>query len=387
MSPYGFFGNSNFNSAFLGLTGLFAFPYLFSLKSRHKFLFAFIFVPIFLISIVRTDSQQGLVIMFTGITTALAIKLYFKYRNRASLLSISCVLIILSIFFFQGLFGKGLFANLLYQDSVKARNYYWDAGWRMMIENPKFGIGIDRYGDWYWAYRSTQSISSLGADNYSTSAHNIFLDIGSSGGIPLLLTYIFLIGVVGILSIRFLIRQSDYDLSYVTCFSAWVSLQVYSFFSIGHIGVFVWSWILAGVLVSKYFESHLVNIKSSSRHSFEPKKVIIPVIFILLVFPVVKESLMSKESQRINSVAAYLSYLESNNIEPRNISVALQRIQGSSAIGIEYLRKYLKKFPNNYDLWLLMYTNTAAFPEERSQALTNLIRLNPYNKVLVEQKT
>jgi len=379
LSPYSFFGNSNFHSGFLGLASITVLPQIMKKTHWKKFLSALLLYAFLLYAISYSDSEQGFIIGFSGVIIYLNGILLNKYKNYYSILIAFFVNFSLVFIFIQGLIGKGIAAIFLYQDSVMARNYYWDAAWSMAKDRPFLGVGLDRYGDWYWAYRASESINKLGPEDFSTSAHSIFLDLASSGGVILLLTYLTFVFTIFYISIKNLISMDSLDYTYLTLFACWVSLNVYSLFSIGHIGVFVWSWVFAGLLISKikgnsdYMENNTVMQKTTS------KSLIGILIGLVLIFPVINESIQSKKAQKINSVASYLNYLDSNTLEPRNIALAIKKLSSSSVNTIEFTRDALVKFPNYYDLWYALYINPSTSEKEKREALSNLIRLNYYN--------
>ena len=384
MTPYGFFGNSNFNSAILGISSIALLYFLISNKKVKILLIGVLFLIQF--SIYRTNSQQGFVVFSAGLLIFLSILLIQKSKNRIfAMLVMSLNLFMFSVFIF-GLFGRGFAAELIFQKSVEARNFYWSAGWEMTKNNGWLGVGLDRFGDWYWKYRSSESIQALGAENFSASAHNIFLDISSSGGFPLLITYILFIITILTISTRYILSHKAGDISYFILFSSFVAFQIYSLFSIGHIGLLVWNFVLAGLLLGgARVNSEVKQLTSIQRNHVIRGLVLSMTLFSFLSFPVVKESLMSKQAQTINTVSSYVKYLESNSIEPRNISLAIQSIMTTSYSGISFIRKSLIDFPNYYDLWYLLYINTESTEEEKSKALENLVRLNPYNQILLNK--
>ena len=56
------------------------------------------------------------------------------------------------------------------------------------------------------------------------------------------------------------------------------------------------------------------------------------------------------------------------------------------AKSIKYINEALSKFPNNYDLWYLLYANRYSTNDQKQSALDNLNRLNFYNRILAEKK-
>jgi hypothetical protein len=147
------------------------------------------------------------------------------------------------------LLNKGPLASFIYEASIKARGDYWAAGWKMTTMHPWFGVGFDGYGDWYRRTRTVGSISDFGEKDFSNAAHNVFLDISSSGGFPLLLIYLILVVYTLISAIRVLKRSREFNAPFVAIFAGWVAYQVQSLISINQLGLAIWGWVLTGLII------------------------------------------------------------------------------------------------------------------------------------------
>ena len=384
LSPYSFFGNSNFHSAFLGLASLTSLTLIIRKKDPIRQISGIALLSFFLIAIAYSESQQGFIVSFSGFVTYVSIVFLKNHMEIKFILLIFIINVFLIIVFISGLFGKGFASRVIFQESVLARNFYWSAGWQMAKDNPFLGLGLDRYGDWYWSYRDLESIKILGPENFSTSAHNIYLDIASSGGLTLFLSYAFFILSILYLALKNLIIKPNLDQSHLVAFSCWIALNVYSLFSIGHIGVFLWSWIFAGLVINTEKNNMQVNLNHKSAHEHKWRSIIGGVLAFFLILPVLTESYNSKRAQSINTISSHVEYLNSDPIEPRNIALSIQKLSSTSVITTNYSRIYVNKFPNNYDLWYSLYIDANSTQEEKRISLENLIRLNPYNQILID---
>lgn len=389
--PYSFFGNIDFNSGFLGLTSIVFFAYILlnGKKKNKKSYVSFLLLVYIYVAIYITKSQQGFVVSFAGIVTFF---LVYTYKKNGSGLQFKIILLtslFLASQFLLGLFDRGIAARFLYEPSVQARNYYWNAGIKMAVENPFLGVGLDRYGDWYWAFRSTDAINFLGPNDFSNSAHSIFIDILSSGGFPLLATYLILLLFLFKSSVYIIRNTETLQFEFIALFACWMAFNVYSLFSIGQIGVLIWGWVFSGLLLGS--KTNLGVIKKVGTHrnrSTFTLSSISSLIGLLIVLPVVKESNEIKTAIKLNHVSNFLNYLDSYKNEPYNISLALNRINnlGMETQSLKYISQALSKFPNNYDLWYLLYVNRYSSSEQKQRALLNLKRLNLYNTVLSDNK-
>ena len=250
---FGTLGNVNFLSAYFGLTSVCSLVLCTSKKIRSNIrivliLSAFIEVYIAL----YTKSIQGPIIFVIG--TALAIMLYIisfpKTRLRTYLLfAFSITGVISFLLLIYALVNKGPLASFIYQPSIVFRADYMHAGYKMMLQQPWTGVGLDNYGSWYREVRGEISTLRTGPNRISNSAHNILLDIGSGGGVLLALCYIFLNLLVLVSIVRLLQKGQAGNPIFVASVSVWVAYHVQASISINQIGVGVWGWILSGLII------------------------------------------------------------------------------------------------------------------------------------------
>lgn len=207
-NPYdpivGTLGNPNFVSAHLGISGLASLALVLeSSRSLVSRLILIVNVGLSLFVISQSSSSQGLLVFALGATlifySRLLSTLHLAVRTGYWLLVLGG-----SVVGTLGILNKGPLASLLYQDSVSYRGDYWRAGWKMSLDNPIFGVGLDSYGDWYRFARTEAAALRRGPDVTSNSAHNVFLDISSNGGFLLLTTYLLIFGLIFRSAIRVL---------------------------------------------------------------------------------------------------------------------------------------------------------------------------------------
>jgi len=183
----GFLGNPNFQSSFVGFSGVIAFAYL--IQKTQKLLLRVAFLGYLLLAgyvISATDSQQGFLVLAggTGIVVLIWVKSSNLSRLATPLFLASAVGAFMAIL---GMLNKGPLASLLYKPSVTYRGDYWRAGWEMTLEHPISGVGLDSYGDWYRRTRTIEASLRRGPEVISNAAHNVLLDLSSNGGFPLLI--------------------------------------------------------------------------------------------------------------------------------------------------------------------------------------------------------
>ena len=259
----------------------------------------------------------------------------------------------------------------------------------MTTSNPALGIGLDRYSDWYWAYRDLNTIEALGPDDFTTSAHNIFLDISSSGGFPLLISYLILIILVFTKGLNELRKMDTPNYVFITLFSIWIGFITYSLVGIGQIGILIWGWIFAGLIIGWNLDLQIKgNPQTTNLKINRLTSLALFVTGTMLMLPMIKDSYSIKHAMIINSSKEYFNFLENNNIEPYNISRAIIKLNelGLELESLDYLRTAIVNFPNNYGLWTLQYSNKYSTLAEKQIAYENLLRLNYYNKYLAKSK-
>jgi O-antigen ligase len=390
---FGFLGNPNFQSSLLGVLGAIVFAQLFNkgLKIQLKVLIgAYLLVTLHVIK--ETASQQGFLVLTLGI--GVVIGLYVLQLNR----SLGIGYGLLSILgFFVVLFGtlnKGPLASLLYKDSVTYRGDYWQAGWKMTVDHPIFGVGMDSYGDWYRRSRTLAATLRRGPEITSNAAHNVFLDISSYGGFPLLIIYVALMALVVVSAIKVLKRSKGFNPVFVGLVGGWVAFQAQSIISINQIGLALWGWVLSGLIIGYEINTRnavdLETVVKKGRVAGKPTQtsagsvVALFVAFFLGVLvgmpPYVAsakyKSALETSNPKVIQGAAYIWPLDYS----RMIQVAGTLNDNKlEAQGLEVALDAVEKFPDNYSVWETLDSMKNATPDQKAQALAQMKRLDPLN--------
>lgn len=391
---FGFLGNPNFQSSLLGVLGSLAFAQLLSSTTDkpQKVLIAGYLTLTFIV-INETVSQQGFLVLLVGISIVIGI--YIKCRFQKSLtLAYGSLLGIGFLSVLTGSLNKGPFAALLYKDSVTFRGDYWNAGWKMTLDNPVFGVGLDNYGEWYRRSRSVEAALRRGPNVVTNAAHNVYLDMSSFGGFPLLLIYASLMIFVAISSWKFVHRAKKFDPLFAGLIGAWIAFQAQSIVSINQIGLAIWGWVLSGLIIGyeiktrdqEIVESKSKQIKGATKGSQNSPATIIALFMgfllgaLLGMSPylasakykgaletgnptIIQEAafIWPLDSARISQVAATLN---DNDLNTQGLEVAL--------FGTD-------KFADTYGAWATLYSMKAATGAQKAQALKEMLRLDPFN--------
>jgi O-antigen ligase len=393
---FGTFGNPNFQSAFMGIVA--SVSITLGALSREKLQLRFLYLGVTLIALlnIQLSSWQGFFVFGFGVLTSLLIYV-FQNGYRKTFLVMSSALTLLVVFVSLALFNLGPLASILYKASLGAREIYWQAAINMIRQHPLTGVGPDGYIDWFRRSRSkevSEGPNLLVAD----SAHNIPLDVGASGGIPLLLSYLGLILLVVLAILVVLRRGKVFDVYFTSLVSAWVGYQAQSLISINQLGVGVWGWGLSGLLIgyalvtSDVQDSKVVKNKMRlSGQAPSPKSSVNP----FLIAATVMSSLLAwfVSTPPYFAAAQYFSALKSGDaivlqeattLTPSNRRNYFEtaRIFADNKLfdrSLVLLREATVKYPDYFELWQLWAAIPSASTEEVKRAKAELKRLDPNN--------
>jgi O-antigen ligase len=389
---FGFVGNPNFQSSLLGILGSVVFAHLLSstVKSSVKSVY-FVYLLATLYVIKETNSQQGFLILIVGSGISLGVFVYCKSRALGySYLGLAVV------GFFAVLVGtlnKGPLATLLYKDSVTYRGDYWRAGWKMTLENPIFGVGLDSYGDWYRRSRTIEATLRRGPDVTSNAAHNVFLDVSAYGGFPLFLIYAALMVLVVISAVKVIKRSQGFNAGFVGLVAGWVAFQAQSIISINQIGLALWGWVLSGLIIGYEINTRnsvVVSEKKTGKTSTKPAKASAATTLAMFVGLIVGvlvgmppylasakyKGALETSNPTVIQEAAYIWPLDASRMIQVSVTLNDNKLE---AQGLAVALDATEKFPNNYSVWAALSLMKNASPEQKAEALAQMKRLDPLN--------
>ena len=389
---FGTFGNPNFQSAFMGITGTVALTWVcFSRAKLVIKLCLIVFVGLALYNI-SLSSEQGYLTLLAGFTSAVVI-FFLSKKQRILGYSVLGFGGIAGLLVLVGIFNKGPLAEVIYKSSLQARSFYWEAAVRMMKDHPLFGVGMDGFGDWYRRSR-TQEVADFNVGIAADTAHNIPIDIGSGGGIPLLLIYLALVGLALISIIKILKRTTNFDLVFTSVAAAWFAYQAQSLISINQIGIGVWGWSLTGLLIgyelytrsSERDSQSKVQRKVIKKQQISALAVVTSFIFggLGLAAAIPPYSAAGKFYKALQSGDAVViqpaAYLQPND-RARYLYVAKIMIENKlDDRATKVLSDASRIYPDSFDLWQMWSTVPTATPDQIARAKSEMRRLDPYNK-------
>jgi len=385
----GTFGNPNFVSSFLGIFNIVVFAKILELKlDKSKLGTAAILVIISVLEIIDSQSRQGLIV------TALGCGGLIVYRVFKSKVYLFAKILSFFIYLTAGVLAVlamlqiGPLTSYIYKFSVSIRGAYWRAGWETMLQNPFLGIGPDSFGDWYTRVRDERAMVVPGPDVFTNSPHNVFIEQGTNGGIPLLLLYLLIQFYVLFCGLSYLKKSSEFDFIFAASFFGWLGFTAQSLISINQIGLAVWGYILGAIVVAIYVQSkvdkaqELLVVSKRERQKSEFSNILgfsgAIIGLILAVPPFYAEAnwrtaLSSKNLERIVSAADQWPQSTDRYIQ---VSKALYENKFNNE-SLEFVRKGLEFNSNNARLWYFLYQLPGSTEVEKEKAKAELKILDP----------
>ncbi len=324
-------------------------------------------VEIFLLK--RCGSMQGLAAFGVGFSILAVAKIWQIHRRMGI---IACVIVGLSSLpAFFGILNKGPLASRLYRGSVQSRIDYWHAALGMFKSHPFAGIGLDRFGENYGQFAPrVQIVPGQMADN----AHNVFLQLAATGGLLVILPYLFLIFLIFSTAIRTIKNLTGGpQLELIALFSIWFSLLLISSISVDNLGVAVWFWVTGGALygISRHFseEGRKPIPKHKSGSSIKQTKLpaessafavivsfVLSVLMLIVMVPAWRSSSVLMELQRYRGGWSKTQFVdkihEATDIQPSNIQLRIAladiSLRGSLIdLGLELTKSIIKQDPRS----------------------------------------
>lgn len=281
-SMIGTLGNPNFASSLIAIMVLLA---LFTLFHKTVHLgYRLVSLPVICLgffTIYRSNSRQGLLVIGLGLLLFASLYSWFQSKRFKFLVPTASLLVILVSVL--GMLQKGPAAYFLYKDSVSVRGFYWGAAIEMFKSFPLTGVGLDSYGSYFKEYRSLDYPLRYGYELTSTNAHNTYLQLFSTGGVLVGVSYcllMLLILLVGLKSIRE--ANGDQRNLAIALLSIWVSFQAQSFISIDNMGISIWGWVLGGAIIG--LRNNRVRALQDDRRKAGPKSINLPQVLVSTLF-------------------------------------------------------------------------------------------------------
>ena len=390
---FGTFGNPNFQSAFIGILGAFSFTMVFdsSLNRLRRIFFGLISI-FTLFGIYSTNSWQGFFNLAAGVVVA-AVLLLFRINRTRIAVAVLSIAILGTMTIALGILNFGPLASILAKASLAARRLYWEAAVNLMLQHPLLGIGFDGFGDWYRRGR-TEEAALQNSNLISDSAHSVLLDIGSSGGFPLLIIYLAILGLTVFSIIKVVRINSRLSVIFIALAASWFSYQAQSIISINQIGLGIVGWSLSGLIIGYALNSPSnVNGDQVEKSGRNTKKVASIPSFATFIGPIVGivvgglislppflaankfyNGLKTSDARIINA-NAFLKPLE---IQRMFMTANILEKNKFYRESYEITQTAVKNFPDSFEAWNLLSGLTNSSELDKARAKSELKRLDPY---------
>lgn len=410
-NPYGnilgTFGNPNFIGSFLGI--IFSVFFTWLIKPAFPFKYRIVTLIILLLTayeIQSSNAVQGKIVAAGGSFLVLFFWLRTHLKFKYFQIPYTLMVTIFAAFAIAGALQKGPLTQFIYKTSVSLRGEYWAAGFRMGMDHPFWGVGMDSYGDWYRRARDEQAMVLPGPNTVTNAAHNVVLDLFSNGGFPLVLSYLILLALTSQSILRYAKRMREFDPIFISLVTAWSGYQVQSIISINQIGLAVWGWLLTGALIG-YEKLSREAVASDSKVlpklNFKTKNSTAGSVSILspgmiaglgivlggfLAVPPISADMVWTRAVKSQSYAELEKSLQSTYLTPLNsfkLAQAVEMLEQSKLYdqAHQYAVQGTQFNPDYFEAWRFLYFSTRASEEDKRNALANMKRLDPLNRNLV----
>ena len=392
-NPYspilGFLGNPNFASAFLGISSVAALTVVTDSQARNiQRVICTSQIVLSLALIVLSNSQQGLLVIASGVAVLSAMRIYHM-KNRLLLVSFVLVIIAGTFSAILGMLKMGPLSSILYQDSITFRGDYWRAAIQMANEKPLFGVGLDSYGDWYRRGRDLEATVRRGPEIVTNAAHNVYLDMLANGGITLFVLYCASVILVVISIVKILKRGKPLNSSHLAIIACWVAFQIQSVISINQLGLVIWGWVFGGLVIGLAFRLKSSKTPSNSGADLANPAQVLKVfagvlVGLLIAVPPFYASAKFKsalESRNANAIylAAKLFPLDPVKLVSAS-NIFIENKMPKQAIELMNLSR--TNFPADFQTLKLISTSTYFDDNERESAIRLMRLLDPNNESL-----
>jgi O-antigen ligase len=379
---FGLFGNPNFHASFMGITATAAFSLLLKQYGQTKYrLINGFFIPLALLNIYQSKSQQGFLVMLVGISVVLFLWLRSSNYKRLTFIYIA-VWLIGAITVILDILQKTPWKSILYKESVSYRGDFWRSGWQMTLDNPIFGVGLDGYRDNFRFYRD-QVATDRNPNAMVDSAHNVFIDISSGGGFPLLIIYITILLLALISAVKVIKRSNAFDPIFAGIFGSWIAYLAQSLISINQIALAVWGWALTGAIIGYEIITRDEKQESARKDKAIGWLGVFSGIFIgvAIALPLYVSDSQFRSTVKSGDVIRIQQTVEKwpQSVIRMTLAARLLREGGFTDQAFEISTKATKLFPNNFEAWQELYANPKASEDLKLDAIQTMKKLDPLN--------
>lgn len=382
-APSSTLGNPNFVSGFLGFSAISALVLLDNKKKRFPIQLLILVVLLMNIWVINESiSIQGVVAL--GVSLFVFVLATFYGRPRL-FFSIFAIGLLFSFLAFLGFFGLGPASSFLSSTTVYSRLDYWRAAIAMTQNRLFTGQGLDAFGDNYRQFRDQTAFDRFGESQVTDSAHNIFLDFFAAGGVLFGIVFICINVIPLLLFIKSLKSAPKIVLVDRLMIALWFGFQVQALISPNQIGIFVWIWIILGVLSRNSLVVTPAEGLSKKKLISDPSRLgrissaFVSAVVVALAFLPLKNNVdFLTQGNKADGLALKSVALRFPQ-DSKMIALVAQGFQNANypRESADIVRVGLEHNPNSFTLWKLLYDNKEISSSERLMVRGQLNRLEP----------
>lgn len=356
-------GNPNFMSVVCALAGTCLFFWVFQ-DGVTKPLKGISLVGLLLagIGVHNTKATQGWIVLAIGVTPLIYLFIERLGKLLAKVFALSIA--VSATFVSLAIFNVGPLAGLIYQQSLAYRADFWSIAWRMATSNPFFGVGIDRFQNYYREYRTLSQTQGVSTEDFSDSAHNLYLHLAATGGFPLA---IIALAINIFVAFRFYValkKASEMQRYVALIFGIWLGIQAQNLISIDYPSIALWSWIFSGIGVGLSCSEKNVKAVKTESLGLKYAGFFVSIAFTTSAVVILSPAASAQSQLRIG----FYAYVEKGN-------------QEAIKIKDEYLQNVERKEPRNPTLPLL--TSNSLFQDgaftEAANAARRAIKIDDHD--------
>jgi hypothetical protein len=227
-------------------------------------------VVLLLTVIIFSQVRQGLLAGALGI--GIVVIVWVWQRNKLAAWALTGASVVTGVVGIAGMLNMGPLTKYFYKISVTYRGDYWRAGWRMFIHHPLFGVGLDRYGAYFRQYRDNTQSVRRGPNLISNAAHDVPVQLASTGGIFVVVAFLALTGFIiwrGIVALRK--NTGAEQIVVAVIFGAWATYEAQSLISIDNLAIAIWGYILGGAVIG-------ISVMDSGLKKIDRETIMQPVV-------------------------------------------------------------------------------------------------------------
>ena len=262
VSIIGTVGNPNFSSIISAFSALFFSSQLLFRNSKGRVTDFVDVIGLFgsISFTLLNPSSQGTIALILGLALQVISRIPRQFRKIVIASGAGLTLLIVGLLISLIVSEKYLSISIL-STNLMFRLLAWHASWKIMSDYPIFGTGFDSLGSWFTQYRDMIRAQEFLDHAYADAAHNVFLDQGVNGGIPLFLLYIAIFLFVSWRALIFLLKSNKINKDFGFLASVWFAFLFVQFISINQLGIAIIGFIVGGLLIANTREFSTSSIR------------------------------------------------------------------------------------------------------------------------------